>query len=54
MGELSAIANTGSVGSLRTDAAAERIHSSRIPLRGDWRGWRVEGEAQEVLRPEKE
>jgi len=30
----------------------ERILASRIRLDGDWRGWRVEGEAEEVLRPE--
>jgi hypothetical protein len=36
----------------RVGDAPERIYASRIPLRGDWRDWHVEGEAQEVLRPE--
>lgn len=31
----------------------ERILHSRIPLRGDWRDWRVEGLPEEVLRPEE-
>ncbi|WP_372622260.1 hypothetical protein [Falsiroseomonas sp.] len=31
----------------------ERILHSRIPLVGDWRAWRVAGEAEEVLRPEE-
>jgi hypothetical protein len=31
----------------------ERILHSRIPLRGDWRDWRVEGAPREVLRPEE-
>jgi hypothetical protein len=36
----------------RVGDVPERIFVSRIPLRGEWRDWRVEGEAQEVLRPE--
>jgi hypothetical protein len=32
----------------------ERILHSRIPLVGDWRGWRVQGEPEEVLRPKEE
>lgn len=35
----------------RVTDAPERIHVSRIPLRGDWRGWREEP-AVELLRPE--
>jgi len=36
----------------RVGDTPERIYASRIAMRGDWRGWRVEGEAQDVLRPE--
>jgi hypothetical protein len=36
----------------RVGDAPESILHSRIPLRGDWRGWRVEGEPEVVLRPD--
>jgi hypothetical protein len=36
----------------RVGDAPERILHSRIPLRGDWHGWHVEGEPVEVLRAE--
>jgi hypothetical protein len=38
----------------RVGDAPECILHSRISLRGDWRDWRVAGEATEVLRPEEE
>lgn len=37
----------------RVGDAPERILHSRVPLRGDWRDWRVEGQPEEVLRPEE-
>lgn len=36
----------------RVGDTPERILLSRIPLRGDWRDWRVEGGTEEILRPE--
>lgn len=36
----------------RVGDAPERLLHSRIPLRGDWRGCRVEGEPAELLRAE--
>lgn len=36
----------------RVGDAPERILHSRVPLRGDWRDWRPEGEPAELLRPE--
>lgn len=36
----------------RVGDAPERILHSRVKLRGDWRGWRVEGGPAELLRPE--
>jgi hypothetical protein len=36
----------------RVGDAPERILLSRVPLRGDWRAWSVQGEPEEILRPE--